>query len=59
MLTELLRNAFARLITPLVTTTYSCGRCGLRVKITDRPDRVIKLLDVVISHPCKPKSKAL
>lgn len=59
MLTELLRNALARLTTPLETATYSCSRCGLRVKITDDPERVTQVLTLVINHPCKPKPKTL
>ncbi|MEU9764038.1 hypothetical protein AB0D98_30900 [Streptomyces sp. NPDC047987] len=59
MLTHLFRAARARLFPPLQTATYSCGRCGLHVKITDHPDRVTKILDTVISHGCKPKPKTL
>ncbi|MFI6278035.1 hypothetical protein [Streptomyces sp. NPDC050988] len=60
MLAALLRTARARLFPPpLMTATYTCGRCGLRVKITDHPDRVTRLLDAVPSHGCKPKPKSL
>ncbi|MFJ5951405.1 hypothetical protein [Streptomyces noursei] len=60
MLTNLLRTARARLFPPpLLTDTYSCDRCGLYVKVTDHPDRVTKILNVVARHDCKPKPKAL
>lgn len=62
MLTGLLRtlrNALARLTPTLKTVTYSCGRCDLRAKITDRPERVPQLLAIVRDHSCKPKHKTL
>ncbi|MDF3303076.1 hypothetical protein [Streptomyces tropicalis] len=61
MLSTLLRAARARLFPPLWNATYSCGRCGLYIKITNHPDRdrVAALLRVAHGHPCKPKSKAL
>ncbi|MFI1701429.1 hypothetical protein ACH419_36490 [Streptomyces bobili] len=59
MLFELLRNALARLLPAMDTALYSCSRCGLRVEITDYPDRIVRLLDVVTKHQCKPKPKAL
>ncbi|MFJ5817327.1 hypothetical protein ACIQGT_26035 [Streptomyces sp. NPDC093108] len=60
MLANLLRTARARLFPrPLLTATYSCGRCGLRVQVTDRPDNVTKILNAVVRHGCTPKTKAL
>ncbi|MEV6683385.1 hypothetical protein AB0N09_42025 [Streptomyces erythrochromogenes] len=57
MLATLLRNVRARLVPPMKTARYLCGRCGLRAQITDHPDRIPPLLAAVMDHHCKPKPK--
>ncbi|MGW0999221.1 hypothetical protein ACWD5V_39340 [Streptomyces sp. NPDC002523] len=59
MLTNLIRRILTRLTAPMKTATYSCGKCGLKVKVTDYPDRVGRVLDMAIGHSCKPKPKTL
>ncbi|WP_435059517.1 hypothetical protein [Streptomyces sp. bgisy060] len=59
MLTDLIRRILTRLTTPLKTASYSCGKCGLKVEVTDYPDRVINVIEMAIGHNCKPKPKTL
>lgn len=56
MLTDLIRRILTRLTTRLKTATYSCGKCGLKVTVTDDPDRVSRVLDLALAHNCKPKT---
>jgi hypothetical protein len=59
MLTDLIRRILTRLTTPMKTATYSCGKCGLKVKVTDDADRVGRVLDLALAHNCKPQPKTL
>ncbi|MFD6113876.1 hypothetical protein ACFWG0_27735 [Streptomyces yangpuensis] len=59
MLAERIRQAFTRLTTPMQTATYKCHKCGLSVKITNYPDRIEPLLDLALTHRCKPPAKTL
>ncbi|WP_331745551.1 hypothetical protein [Streptomyces virginiae] len=56
---ELIRQALTRLTTPMKTATFKCHKCGLSMKITEYPDRIGPILDVALTHACKPKAKAL
>uniref|UniRef100_UPI003F490D08 hypothetical protein n=1 Tax=Streptomyces sp. CA-136453 TaxID=3240050 RepID=UPI003F490D08 len=53
----LIRRIIARLTTPLKSATYSCGKCGLKVEVTDYPDVVMRYLDLAIAHNCRPQTK--
>ncbi|MEV8103150.1 hypothetical protein [Streptomyces sp. NPDC088135] len=55
----LIRKILTRLTTPLKSASYSCGKCGLKVEVTDSPDRVFRVIDMAISHNCKPRPKTL
>lgn len=59
MLTDLIRRIITLLTTPLKSASYSCGKCGLTVKVTDDPDRVGRVLDMALAHNCKPPAKTL
>lgn len=53
-----IRRILTRL-TPLQSASYSCGTCDLKVEITDHPDRVGRVLDLVLDHKCRPPAKTL
>ncbi|GGZ83423.1 hypothetical protein [Streptomyces rubiginosohelvolus] len=59
MLTDLIRRIITRLTTPLKSASYSCGKCGLKVEVTDDADRVSRVLDMALGHTCKPQPKTL
>ncbi|MFJ4745416.1 hypothetical protein [Streptomyces sp. NPDC088775] len=59
MLTNLIRQVLTRLTTPLKSASYSCGKCGLKVTVTDHPDRVGRVLDLALDHKCRPPAKIL
>ncbi|MGW1226609.1 hypothetical protein [Streptomyces sp. NPDC002530] len=55
----LIRKIRTRLTTPLKTASYSCGKCGFKVEATDYPDAIDRVLDIGLTHTCKPKPKTL
>ncbi|SEE58890.1 hypothetical protein SAMN04490357_7670 [Streptomyces misionensis] len=54
MLTDLISRIITRLTNQLKYGSYSCGKCGLKIEVTDYPDRVSRVLDIAIAHNCKP-----
>ncbi|WP_431776503.1 hypothetical protein [Streptomyces cucumeris] len=59
MLTDLIRRILSALTGSMKHASYSCGKCGLKVTVTDHPDRVGRVLDLALDHKCRPPAKTL
>lgn len=58
MLTDLIRR-ITQASTPDKSAQFSCGKCSVKVKITNGNDPVGAVVDIALAHHCKPRAKTL